>query len=249
MARRWAASQHCPIETWPRQRLREAFPRLRTGNSFFLPDICQVDPVDLIAKLARLATGYGVRIRENLPARKLLLRKRTVSGLLCDREQIRGDAVVICAGAWSGQLIPAAEKWCPVRPVKGQIIEYRAKPGLLPHIVLQSGKYLIPRPDGRILAGSTLENSGFDTTPTSAARVELERFAKGVFPILSTYRISDQWAGLRPGLAAPFIGRHPDIQGLFLNTGHHRNGIVLAPGSADLIAAAFVCQSSKATGR
>ena len=239
MARKWVASRHLSLETWPRRQLRAVFPRLRAGSGFFLPDVCQVDPVNLITRLTQLANHHGVRIRENMSVRKLLLRNRMVGGVICEREEIRGDAVVICAGAWSKELIPAAQKWCPVRPVKGQIIEYRTKPGLLPHIVLHRGKYLIPKPDGRILAGSTLENSGFDTTPTSAARVELDSFARSVLPGLSIYKISDQWAGLRPGLATPIVGAHPDIQGLFLNTGHHRNGIVLASGSADWIAAAF----------
>jgi glycine oxidase len=105
-------------------------------------------------------------------------------------------------------------------------------------MVLESNRYVIPRRDGRTLFGSTIEDVGFDKQTTKAARDELYRIATERFPILKQYPVEAHWAGLRPSSPAgvPFIGRHPQIDGLFINAGHFRNGIVLGPASARLLA-------------
>jgi len=117
------------------------------------------------------------------------------------------------------------------------MIQFAARPGLLQHIVMHAGHYLIPRQDGLVLAGSTLEYSGYDKTTTDAARKTLSDWAIGLVPALAGCRIVRQWAGLRPGTrdGIPFIGACPGIRGLYLNTGHFRNGVVMAPASARLL--------------
>lgn len=172
---------------------------------------------------------------------------------------LKGQGVaVIAAGAWSAQLLPVL----PVRPVKGEMLLYRAPPGLLSHIVLDGDFYLVPRRDGRILAGSTVEDSGFDAVPTASARAALHRKACALLPVLATMSIENHWVGLRPGSpeGLPFIGSVPGHKDVFCNTGHFRLGITLAPASARLLAdrllqrtpvldpAPFVCESKPFIG-
>jgi glycine oxidase len=108
----------------------------------------------------------------------------------------------------------------------------------LPVILLSEGTYLIPRRDGRILVGSSVEERGYDKSPTEEMRRQLERRASALFPALAQAELEAHWAGLRPGSpdGVPFIGGHPDIQGLYLNTGHFRHGLLTAPASARLLA-------------
>jgi glycine oxidase len=113
----------------------------------------------------------------------------------------------------------------------------RAVPGALRRIVLKGGRYVIPRRDGAVVAGSTLERAGFDKSTTAAARAELEGAARALVPALAGCAVEAQWAGLRPGSpeGVPLIGEHPAVQGLFVNTGQYRNGILLAPACARLL--------------
>ena len=116
---------------------------------------------------------------------------------------------------------------------------FQASPGRLTRILLRDNRYLIPRRDGRILAGSTLEPGSYDKTTTDAARADLYGFATGLLPWLAACPVETQWAGLRPGAPAgiPYIGPHPDLAQLYLCAGHYRNGVVLAPGSVALACA------------
>ena len=145
------------------------------------------------------------------------------------------DAVVIAAGAWSAALLRPFGIELPVIPVRGQMLLYAPQPGLLQRIVLHDGRYLIPRRDGRIVAGSTLEFTGFDASTTGAARDMLHTAAVAMLPALVSASVERQWAGLRPGSPSgiPFIDRVPGTR-VFVNAGHFRNGLVLAPASAAL---------------
>ena len=134
----------------------------------------------------------------------------------------------------------------PIKPVRGQMILYGAPPGLLKHIVLYQDHYLIPRIDGHILAGSTLEDCGYDNSITPEARKLLAGRALRLVPALVDCEVVRQWAGLRPGSpdGVPFIGEHPAIRGLFVNTGHYRNGVVMGPASARLLSDRMLEQAS-----
>lgn len=152
--------------------------------------------------------------------------------------RVDADAVVVAAGAWSAALLKPFGVNLPVVPVRGQMIQYAPMPGLLRRIVLSGGRYLIPRRDGRILAGSTLEFTGFDVGTTDDARQELHAAAIAMLPALRDAQIENHWAGLRPGAPAgiPFIDRVAGTR-VFVNAGHFRNGLVLAPAAAALGAA------------
>jgi glycine oxidase len=115
---------------------------------------------------------------------------------------------------------------------------FDAKPDLLNHIVLEGDHYLIPRRDGKILAGSSVEYTGFDKSVTEAMKTQLYDFATRLLPALKNFPVSKHWAGLRPGTehGIPYITIHPEIENLSINAGHFRNGLTMAPASAQLLA-------------
>jgi glycine oxidase len=118
------------------------------------------------------------------------------------------------------------------------MILFRGEPGLLQHILLAESRYLIPRRDGRIVCGSTLEHSGFDKHTSEAVKAELLASAQDIFPALSELTVEHHWAGLRPGSPGgePYIAEYNGVQGLYINAGHYRNGVILGLGSAQRIA-------------
>ncbi|MBA3327505.1 MAG: FAD-dependent oxidoreductase, partial [Solirubrobacterales bacterium] len=159
-------------------------------------------------------------------------------------EAVHADQVVVAAGARAAHLagLPEAAR-VPVRPVKGQIMRLRDPqgPGLLERIVRFDGGYLVPRGDGRYVLGATMEERGLDTTVTAGALYELLRDASELVPGVLELVVEETAAGLRPGTPdnAPIIGRSDAVDGLLWATGHHRNGILLAPVTADLVAGAL----------
>ncbi|MNR09214.1 Glycine oxidase [compost metagenome] len=146
--------------------------------------------------------------------------------------------MVLTAGAWSGDLLRPLGLELPVEPVKGQMILYKCAEDFLPSMVLAKGRYAIPRRDGHILVGSTLEHAGYDKTPTGEALESLKASAVELLPALADATPVAHWAGLRPGSpeGIPYIGEVPGYAGLWLNCGHYRNGLVLAPASCQLFA-------------
>lgn len=148
------------------------------------------------------------------------------------------DSVVVCAGAWSTALLERVGLSLPVVPVRGQMLLFAPRPGLINSIILKDGKYVIPRRDGHILAGSTTEEVGFDKRITEDAHDLLLHHAFDIVPGLREVPVVQQWAGLRPGSPGglPFIGAVPGMTNVFVNAGHYRNGLVLAPASAHLMA-------------
>ncbi|RMD70529.1 MAG: FAD-dependent oxidoreductase, partial [Gammaproteobacteria bacterium] len=147
--------------------------------------------------------------------------------------------VVVAAGAWSAGLLAQVGLRLPVVPVKGQMVMFKARPGTVSRILLKGERYVIPRRDGRVVVGSTLERAGFDKGITREAREALVQGALSLLPALGRYPIERQWAGLRPGVegrgGVPLIGAHPGLRGLYVITGHFRNGVVMAPASVGLL--------------
>ena len=154
--------------------------------------------------------------------------------------ELRADSVVLATGAWSGRAewLPEQAR-PPVRPVKGEILELRTRDGAAPcgRIVASERVYLVPRPDGRLIVGATSEEQGFDTTVTAGGVHELLREAYRLLPDVAEMELVDATAGLRPGTPdnLPLVGPGA-IDGLLLATGHYRNGILLAPLTAEQIA-------------
>ena len=167
--------------------------------------------------------------------------RNRIASIVTDRGLLPVDQLIFATGAWTGTIF---EHFFPgmlapkINPVKGQMLLYEAKPDTLPFMVLADDHYLIPRLDGKILAGSSVEHSQFDKTPTEQTYHYLKAFAETLCPALKSCPISKHWAGLRPGTARgiPYISRHPEIENLSINAGHFRNGLVMAPASAQLMA-------------
>ncbi len=211
------------------------------GPGVHAADEAEVDPRRLIAalKAAAAATGVelvaGAEVVEGIFERERLAGVRTREG-----RNHRAGAVVLAAGCWSAvPWLPEAAR-PPVRPVKGQILTLggRSRERVCERIVLTQWVYLVPREDGRVVVGATVEERGFDTSVTAGGVHELLREAYRVLPEIAELELRDASAGLRPGTPdnLPLIGEG-GLEGLVLATGHWRHGIMLAPVTADAVAA------------
>lgn len=210
---------------------------ISNGPVIWMPDIAQVRNPRLLAALKRDLLNDGVELRERQEITGFDIYSGELNGVRTNTETIGTNQCIITAGAWSGGLFSKLGLDIPIKPIRGQMLVFRNNPGGLERIVLKEGRYLIPRRDGRILVGSTLEDVGFDKSTTELAAIELRQAALSIMPALAKAEVELQWSGLRPGSpdGVPYIGPHPDIRGLFACTGHFRNGFVLGPASARLL--------------
>ncbi len=224
-----------------RERERALAPTVRLAVD--APDDHSVDPRSVLRALRGACRARGVAIRENAHVESLVLdgSGARASGLaLRGGERVPSGQVVLAAGAWTRQIagLPGDQQ-VPVRPVKGQILRLRdpAGPGLLRRVLRFEGGYLVPRADGRYVLGATVEEKGFDLEPTVGGVYELLRDASELLPGIDELQIEELSVGLRPGTPdnAPLIGPGA-VAGLVWATGHHRNGILLAPLTAELVA-------------
>jgi glycine oxidase len=206
------------------------------------PEDHSVDPRLVLVALRRACELVGVELREHAPVTRVECDQtgtRVTGVALQDGELVSANHVVIAAGAWSGSLEGLPSGACvPVRPVKGQILRLRdpAGPGLLRRVVRFEGGYLVPRADGRYLLGATVEERGFEEHATAGGVYELLREAHELLPGISELQIEELCVGLRPGTPdnVPVIGAGM-LAGLIWATGHHRNGILLTPLTAELV--------------
>ena len=207
-------------------------------QALWLADIAQVRNPRLLKALKKSLVKHGVIIKEQCEARRLWLSGNRVIGVISAAEKLAADRVVIAGGAWSGDLLRQTGTAPGVMPVRGQMLMYRVPRGMFSAIIIRDGYYLIPRRDGHVLVGSTVEYTGFDKSTTKAASMLLQKRAQDLVPALATCPLIRQWAGLRPGSAGgmPYIGAHATLEGLYLNCGHYRNGVTLAPASAARLA-------------
>jgi glycine oxidase len=215
-------------------------PTLRLGLE--IADDHAIDPRLLASALARAVELAGGSVRSGADVAEVLCEAGRVVGLrLRDGERVVAESVVIAAGPWSASLagIPR-DAVVPLRPVKGQILRLRdpAGPGLLSRVLRMQPGYVVPRGDGRYVLGATMEERGFDTTVTAGAIHDLLRDAIELLPGLGELVIEEIEAGIRPGTPdnAPVIGPGA-LAGLYWATGHHRNGILLTPITAELACA------------
>ena len=206
-------------------------------QGIWMPDIMQIRNPKLVQALKKLFDVLAIPFQEQIKVEELIIKNNKVCGVKTNKKTFYADKVIIASGAWSAQF-SETEKSVAVTPVKGQMIMYKGAADLVKRIVLSEGHYIIPRKDGRILAGSTLEKIGFDKTVSSSALDELHQAAVELVPLLDTLPVERQWAGLRPGTekGIPYICRHNEVEGLYVHAGHFRNGIVLGAASAELMA-------------
>jgi glycine oxidase len=223
------------------RRCRELEPGLTPSfnGGVHAPDEASVDPRALTsALLGALDDEERVELLSGTSVEAALYDGERITGVRTDRdEELRGATVVLAAGAWSGaaEWLPEAAR-PPVRPVKGQILELRSRDGAAAceRIVVSERVYLVPRPDGRLIIGATVEEQGFDTAVTAGGVHELLREAYRLLPEVAEMELTEAAAGLRPGTPnnLPLVGPS-GVDGLLWATGHYRNGILLAPLSAE----------------
>lgn len=209
------------------------------NQDLFIPSVAQVRNPRLLQALRQWLVLHGVTLREHtqlapIQEHDALDAWRTTAG-----ESLHADIFVVTSGAWSYELLKDTTANLSIKPMRGQILLYQMPLGTLPHIVYQDGFYLLQRQDGYLLAGSTLEDVGFDTGVTESARYEMQAKAEAIVPELKGMPIHKHWSGLRPGTPEnmPTISKHPSIANLYLNTGHFRYGVTMAPASSKLVAA------------
>ncbi len=236
-ALQWAAENDVVMEPLSGDAVLACEPEVKVQwpGGLWLPEVAQLRNPRLLQALKQDLLQRGVTLSEHVQVRRLIMQDNRVTGVETTAGPMMADKLILAAGAWSGELVPGLQR--RVEPVQGQMIAFKAPPGLLSRIVLNRGHYVIPRRDGLILAGSTMEYRGFDKKMTAEARRELQAAAQRMIPALAGYSVEYHWAGLRPGSpqGVPYIGEHPRLQGLFVNTGHFRNGVVTGLASARLL--------------
>jgi glycine oxidase len=197
-----------------------------------------IDPRALCASLLAALREQAVEVRAGTEVSEAVVEEGRIAGVrTADGDTLRAASVVLACGAWSGRArwLPEGAR-PPVRPVKGQILELRA-PGGAPapvgRIVASERVYMVPRGDGRLIVGATVEERGFDTAVTAGGVHELLREAYRLLPEVAEMELVEAMAGLRPGTPdnMPVVGPGA-LDGLIIATGHHRNGILLAPLAA-----------------
>jgi glycine oxidase len=242
-AMQWAQRWDIALEKISADRFPELEPGLAAllcdGDGMWLPKVAQIRNPRLLNALARSLEVRGVEVRTQAEVIEFIGRGEVVQGVRTrEGNLLSAAAVVVTTGAWTTELLgPLAEPEWRIEPVRGQMVLFHAAPGLVRNIVLKDGHYLVPRQDGRVLAGSTLEYVGFDKSTTDQAFNELHAAAVALIPALAHCPVELHWAGLRPGSpqGIPLIGQHPRCRGIYLNVGHFRNGVVTGPASARLV--------------
>ena len=215
----------------------------QNASGLLLPLVAQVRPPNLLQALRQLLISQKVMLLENTQLEPLK-KSDYIDGWKTNTGAVlEADAYVVTSGAWSFELLKKTLLKLNIKPMRGQILLYDAtnlpaidKPN---NITYQDGFYLVPRRDGLILAGSTLEDVGFNIDTTETMREQLQLKAEKILPSLKHASVTKHWSGLRPGTPdnLPTIAAHPTIKNLYLNTGHFRYGLTMAPASAALVTA------------
>ncbi len=205
------------------------------GPGLFMPHIAQVRNPRLLQALRRRVEMLGGTILEQHEVQRFDIQGDRISALQTSKGNLSADAYIVAAGAWSRTLLGEHAMGMEVRPIRGQILLFKFDTPPFSNILLQKNLYFIPRRDGHVLVGSTLEDAGFDKNTTDEALTYLLQRVHALFPDWkSPVR---QWAGLRPGSPdnIPTIGRHPHFANLYANCGHFRYGVTMSFASAELL--------------
>ncbi len=226
------------------QEVRGLEPKLEALPHAYLSDEGSVDPRGLVAALRKAAKHRRIEIATGERVTEIMVENGRAAGVKTERTQFQAPVVVNCAGAWAGEIgvadtHPSQNRaWVghPTKPVKGQMLAVIA-PNVLQRVVRGPEAYLVPRSDGRLLIGATLEDAGFDKRVDPATIQRLHQAAARLAPELGEARMHEAWAGLRPGTKddLPILGA-TRIDGCYAATGHYRDGILLAPITARLMA-------------
>jgi len=241
-AQRWA-------EAWGMDCHEMESPGSRIGHGaggLFFPGLGNIRNPRMLKALRAYLAAKGVGfVREYIRRVELLSSGAKLHGEI---GQYRSDTVVVAAGYNAAALLAETGVSVPLFPAKGEMLLFQVAPGDVPSVILTEAGYLIPRADGAVLVGSTLRKGDASHYPTVQGRHQLISLAARLSPVLAEKKPSYHWAGVRPGCERdyPYLGLLPGAKGVYVAAGHYRNGLVSAPGSAELLAQ-LICGESPFT--
>jgi glycine oxidase len=242
----WQRSEGLPVEWLTGDKARRLEPCISANVRCALrfPNDFQVENRRLVKALVIANQKHGVRLITECEVSTLRIERGKIRGAETSKGFVSAPIVVVAAGAWTSFISSPDTSSQPIsiEPVRGQMLCFEAQPQVARHVIYSSRGYLVPRRDGRLLAGSTSEHVGFDKSVTGDGVDAIKSMAFEIVPALTNLPIVDSWAGLRPRAKddLPVLGPCEEIDGLFYATGHYRNGILLAPVTGELIANAIV---------
>ncbi len=232
------AQQWCEQHQFPAKLVDVSdFLPLENQAGLLLPEVAQVRNPRLLSALRKRVEMLGGMILEQHEVQSFQYESGCITALQTTQGKVCADAYVVTAGAWSRQLLGKHALHIDIRPIRGQILLFKFDVPPFQHILLKKDLYLIPRRDGHVLVGSTLEDVGFDKSTTLEARTSLLQRVYEIFPEWKKIQPVRHWAGFRPGSPdnIPTIGRHPNISNLYINSGHFRYGVTMSLASAELL--------------
>ena len=236
----WQKSAGLQVERLTARETRQIEPFVSPDvlESLFFPNDWQVENRKLLYALHKYCELYGIEIREKAEIKNLLIENGKIIGAETGAEKFYAGKTVLATGAWTSLIKAESFALPPVKPIRGQMVSFQTAKRLFGKVIYSPRGYLVPRADGRILAGATIEDAGFDKSVNDAGIELLRDHALEIAPTLGNLEISEKWAGLRPfapdGL--PVLGGCSEIENLFIATAHYRNGILLAPLTARVLA-------------
>lgn len=216
--------------------ITEIEPNLSPGitAAICIPEKCQVRNPRHLKALYAAAAQRGVQLIVGCPVSSFDCDEQRAMRVKTPQGDFAAGQFVVASGAWSQRILADVGCEVDIEPVRGQMVQLSLQPLPFRHVIGSASRYLVPRPDGRILIGSTEEWVGFDKQNTAGAVAELIRFGSDLVPQLATARFERSWAGLRPGTSdrLPFIGQVPGMQNVYVAAGHFRSGLQMSPATA-----------------
>ena len=213
----------------------------------FFPNDWQVENRKLMTALQKFAAANGVEIYTGSEIKNLSIENGKISSAETANQKFSAEKVVLATGAWTSRIkIENCDLPLKVAPVRGQMLSFQTAERLFSKVIYTRRGYLVPRRDGRILAGATVENVGFDKIVTDSGEDFLRRNAFEIAPRLANLTVTEKWAGLRPRADddLPVLGAFSEIENLLIATAHYRNGILLAPKTAEILADKITANSA-----
>jgi glycine oxidase len=238
----WQSQAGLAVERLTVDEARELEPWVSPAASSALrfPLDWQVENRRLVVALATAAEKSGAHLLTGTNVESLLIERGRITGVETSRGRVHAPVVIVACGAWASSLMTeiADAPGLRVEPVRGQMLCFDARPRRARHVIYSPRGYLVPRMDGRLLAGSTTEHAGFDKRVTVVGAHTILTHALEIAPGVAELPLIDSWSGLRPRVSddLPVLGASGATRGLFYAVGHYRNGILLAPVTAELIA-------------
>jgi len=222
--------------------LKESHLSEKLKAAWYLPQTCQVRPPRLAQGLLKVLERGKAVLREGEEVRGFMKQGSRILGVETNAGKYEADQVLLAGGAWTGGLLDILGISLAVKPIRGQVVLFKSEPGLLRHVLFTSTAYLVPRLDGHIYVGSTLEEAGFDKSVTKEAVAALTRGAYRALPLLERAKVEMTWSGLRPKAAddKPYLGIVPATENLWVAAGHYTHGILLSAATGRLMAQAIL---------